>query len=139
MSKPVVSPTKHFTPSRWLQAICLLGAIALSAAAYSLYTKEGWSLLAVAAAMLAPLSAAGFIDSLIARVELHPEKLVVISNFRRREYPRSMFVRAAWGKGVPISLEYTTGEWLHLPSFVAGGIGMVNILRAWLRRSEHAA
>jgi hypothetical protein len=122
-----------------LQAICLFGVFACTAAAYSLYAKEGRSLLAVFATLLVPLSVAGLIDSLVARVELHPEKLVLVSNFRRREYPRSAFVRATWGKGGPISLEYASGGWLHLPSFVAGGIGMVNTLRDWLRRGEPAA
>lgn len=122
-----------------MQALCLLGTFGFSAAAYSLHAKEGWPLLTVAAAaMLVPLSIAGFIDALTARVDLLPEKLVVVSNFQRREYARSLFVRATWGKGVPISLEYRDGGWLHLPSFVGGGIGTVNTLRAWLHSGEHA-
>jgi hypothetical protein len=134
MGEPVLSPSRKFTSARWMQVVCLTGALLCSAAAYALYLKEAWSSLTVFAAILVPLSIAGFIDSLVARVELHDEKLVVVANFRRREYPRSMFVRATHGKGVPVSLEYTSGGWLRLPSFVPGGTGMVNTLRAWLRR-----
>ena len=88
---------------------------------------------------LAPLSVVGFVDSVVAKVELHAEMLVIVSNFRRREYPRALFVRASFGKGVPVALEYGVGGWLHLPSFVPGSIGMYSTLRAWLQRGEHAA
>jgi hypothetical protein len=99
----------------------------------------GWSLLSVASAILAPLSLAGFVDSLTARVKLYPDKLVVVSNLRRREYSRTMFVRATYGKGVPVALQYTTGEWLQLPNSIGGGLGMANTLRAWLQGGGHAA
>jgi hypothetical protein len=132
-------PPKCFYASRWLQVLCVFAALAFPTACYAIYRDNGWSLLCIASAIMSLLSLLGLIDALTARVELHPERMVVISNLRRREYPRGMFVRLTHGKGVPIALQQLSGEWIKLPDSVSGGLGMSNTLRAWLRSDEPAA
>jgi len=83
---------------------------------------------------MAVLALAGFVDTLTARVVIFPERLVIVSNFIRREFARSDFVKASWAKGCPISLQRTDGSWLNLPPVGSSAQGMTNSLRAWIRR-----
>jgi len=75
---------------------------------------------------------AGFIDAMTARVELNNESIVIVQNLIRREYPRSMFVKVTWGKGMPVALQSKSGEWVRLPGVGKSSQAVVNTLRAWL-------
>jgi hypothetical protein len=44
-----------------------------------------------------------------------------------------MFVKVQWEKGVPVSLQSTSGQWVHLPGVGSTAQGLVNTLRAWLK------
>jgi hypothetical protein len=44
-----------------------------------------------------------------------------------------MFVKVQSGKGIPVSLQSTSGQWIHLPGVGSTGQGLVNTLRAWLK------
>ena len=78
-------------------------------------------------------AALGVLDVVTQRVELHQDRMVIVRNLRRREYPRAMFVKAQWAKGVPVSLQTTTGEWVQLPAVGGTSQGLVNTLRAWIK------
>jgi hypothetical protein len=78
---------------------------------------------------------AGLADVLTQRVELHADRIVIVRNLRRRVYPRQMFVKAAWGKGVPVSIQKVTGEWVDLPAVGASSQGLANTLRAWIGKA----
>ena len=101
--------------------------------AYLSYRINGTSWITVTLLALIPIGLAGVADALTQRIELHPEHIVVVHNLRRREYPRSMFVKAKWGKGVPVSLQSTSGKWIRLPGVGSTAQGLVNTLRAWLK------
>ena len=125
--------TRVFRSPLWMQIVTAVGVLLFGAAATHLYTTEGWSWLALAGMALVPVAIAGFLDALTSRIELRADKLVVVQNLRRREFARDTFVKATWGKGVPVSLERTDGSWLQLPSVGASAQGLANTLRAWLR------
>ena len=72
-------------------------------------------------------------DAWTQRIEFHREHIVVVRNLRRREYPRSMFVKVQWGKGVPVSLQANSGQWIQLPGVGSTAQGLANTLRAWLK------
>ena len=114
-------------------AATIAAAGLFSAVTYLSYRFNGRSWVTVALIALIPIAIAGVADALTQRIELHREHIVVVRNLRRREYPRRMFVKAQWWKGVPVSLQSTSGEWVHLPGIGPTAQGLVNTLRAWLK------
>jgi hypothetical protein len=123
-----------FRPPRWVAVASVLAAAAFTAGAYWSYTTRGLSWLTYVYLGLVLLGVAGLLDSLTQRIELHAQHLVVVRNLSRREYPRSLFVKAQWAKGIPVSLQSVAGEWVRLPGVGGSGQGLVNTLRAWLRQ-----
>src|SRR5690606_33180722 len=71
-----------------------------------------------------------------ARVDLYPERIVIVSNLRKSAFPRGSFVRASWAKGVSVTLERSDGSFLKLPDVVGNSQGLTNSLRAWIKRSR---
>jgi len=124
---------RMFRAPRWAVAAAMVSAVLFLAVAYLSYRFNGLSWVTVTLLVLVPIGIAGAVDALTQRIELHREHIVVVRNLRRREYPRRMFVKAQWGKGVPVSLQSTSGEWIHLPGVGSTAQGLVNTLRAWLK------
>ena len=90
---------RMFRSPRWAVAAAMVSAVLFLAVAYLSYRFNGLSWVTVTLLVLVPIGIAGAADALTQRIELHPEHIVVVRNLRRREYPRSMFVKAQWGKG----------------------------------------
>jgi hypothetical protein len=63
------------------------------------------------------------------------DSLIITSNFKRSKFARSSLVAVSYAKGCPVSLERAEGGWIHLPGTI-GGLGLVNTLRTWLKRSS---
>ena len=114
----------------WVKVFALVASIVFLAGAVMSYRVEGWSWVTLAFVGLVPIGAAGLLDALTQRIELHQEHLVVVRNLRKVSYPRSAFSRVTWGKGVPVSLQSTSGNWIQLPGVGSSGQGLVNTLRA---------
>jgi hypothetical protein len=128
-----------FVAPSWLRAILVVGALAACSGASVLIHQNGLSTGSGVLGALAVLILAGLADSLLCRVVLYPDRLVIVSNFRKREYQRMQFNRATWSKGVPVALELVEGGWVKLPDFVTGGPGVLSIFRAWLQGAQNAA
>jgi hypothetical protein len=122
-----------FRATRWTVVAAMFAAGVLLAMAYLSYRFNGMSWVTITLLVLVPIGIAGAVDALTQRIELHSEHVVVVLNLRRREYSRSMFVKVQWGKGVPVSLQSTSGQWIHLPGVGSTAQGLVNTLRAWLK------
>ena len=136
MTRASPSRVRKFRPPRWIVAFIGMAALLFLAAAVLLYYLQGWSWMSLVAAALVPVSLAGLADAMTSRIELHEERLVVVRNLRKREYPRHAFASVSWGKGVPVTLQFAEGGSLHLPEIVSSGLGLANTLRAWIRRRE---
>ena len=124
---------KRFTTPIWARALVLIGVLISCAGTFALGRTQGTSLASVGLGVLAILMLGGLIDALLARVELHPDRLVIFSNFRKREFSRTRFTRVTWAKGAPVALELVEGGWLKLPDFVPGGPGTLSTFRSWLQ------
>lgn len=122
-----------FRAPRPVVVAAMVAAVLFLAVASASYRFNGLSWVTLTLLALVPVGIAGVVDTLTQRIELHREHIVVVRNLRRREYPRSMFVKAQWGKGVPVSLQTTSGQWIHLPGVGSTAQGLVNTLRAWLK------
>lgn len=134
MGSPTEVPTRRFATPAWLRALCAFGAIAFPVATYSIYSAEGLSWPALGGVVATVLAAAGAVDAFTAKVELFPERMVVVANLVRREYLRSEFVGVTWAKGVPVMLTFRSGAHLRLPDVGANAQGVSNSVRAWLRK-----
>jgi hypothetical protein len=127
-------PSRTFRSSPSFVVVAAVAALLFAAGGLVSQRVGGFSWVTIAFLCLVPLGIAGVIDALTQRIELHEEHIVIVYNLRRREYPRSLFVKAHWSKGVPVSLQTTSGEWVHLPGVGSSSQGLVNTLRAWIRK-----
>jgi len=119
---------------RYRGSVTAIAAVLFAAGAFVSYRALGLSWVTVVFVGLVALGIAGILDALTQRIELHDDRLVIVRNLRRREYPRAMFVKAQWSKGVPVSLQTAAGEWVHLPGVGASSQGLVNTLPAWINK-----
>jgi hypothetical protein len=125
---------REFRTSIALRLVSGVSLLLFAVVAITLYALNGWTWMTLVAIGLLAFAAAGVADVLTMRVVLNPESIVIVRNLRRREYPRGMFVKATWAKGVPVSLQREDGTWVHLPGVGTSSQGMVNTLRAWIAR-----
>src|SRR5262245_55408160 len=116
---------RMYRAPRWVVVAAMSSAVLFLAVTYLSYRFNGLSWVTVTLLVLLPVGIAGATDALTQRIELHRERIVVVRNLRRREYPRSMFVKVQWGKGVPVSLQSTSGQWIHLPGVGSTAQGLV--------------
>ena len=128
------APLHRFSSPVWVRLLCVFGAIAFPVAAYFIYAEQGWSWLSLAILSITTFAIAGAIDALTSKVEVFPERLVVVANLRRREHIRSEFVSVSWAKGVPVVLQSKSGENLRLPAVGSSAQGLTNTLRAWIKK-----
>ncbi len=117
---------------RWVPPALLAFALACAAGAYLLFVHLGDRWWAIALAAVALIALAGGADALTTRLVLGPDGVTMVSNFRRRQVPRSEIVDVAVEKGAPAALALRSGGWVHLPATAGPHL---NTLRAWLRRT----
>jgi hypothetical protein len=124
----------RFRTPVWLRILCVFAAIAFSLGLYHLYITEGWSWLTIGSGVLAVVAVAGVFDAFLTRVELYPERMVVVANLRRREYSRSEISGVSWAKGVPVTIQLRSGSVERLPEVGSSTQGVCESIRAWLRK-----
>ncbi len=134
MTQDAESPSHRFTAPTWMLAATGVLALAFPVAAIGLFLSEGWSAATLMSMTLVPLALLGVVESFGRKVELYPDRLVVVANLRRKTYARSEFVAANWAQGVPVALEYVGGGYLRLPEVGASPASVAQVLRAWLKR-----
>ncbi|HVH34885.1 MAG TPA: hypothetical protein VM847_12340 [Tahibacter sp.] len=126
---------RRFVAPTWVRLLCGFGALATPAAAWILYAERGLSWLTLITMAMAAFAPLALLDALTARVELHAEHLVIVSNLRRRQYRRSDLLRLRYGRGVKAAIAHVAGQWIELPDVGSGNQSLCNSLRAWLERS----
>lgn len=97
------------------------------------YRHRGWSWVALGLAGATLLGLGAIIESLILRVELTDDALVVTDLRGRQRYPRAAIAGVEEAKGVSPMLLLTNGRAMRLPS-VGGSLG--NSVRAWLKSAS---
>lgn len=133
MNNTVAETTKVFRPPTWMTLLSVCCLLLFSAVAFLLYKLDGWTWTTIASVLLVIISIAGLFDTLTSRVILSEDSIIIINNMLRHEYPRDMFVKVTWAKGVPVSLKSKEGKWIRLPEVGKGGQALTNTLRAWIR------
>ena len=113
--------------------LLFVGVTALfAAAAYGTYSHRGWNWVSIGMAIVAVvLGPASIIESLVQRIELTDDAMVVRTLAGTRRYAIDSIERIEESKGVPPAIRLKDGRWVKLPS-VATNLG--NSVRAWLDR-----
>lgn len=110
----------------------MVGCTALFAAgAVMTYRDRGWTWVSIGlATATVGLGFGSIIETLILRIELTDDAMIVTDLRGRRRYAMADIERIEEAKGVPPSLLLKGGRWVKLPS-VSNSLG--NSVRAWLR------
>jgi hypothetical protein len=102
----------------------------VAAGAVMTYRERGWNWVSLGLAGATVLGLGAIIESLILRIQLTDDALVVTDLRGRRRYPMKEIARVEEAKGVSPMLVLADGRAVRLPS-VAGNLG--NSVRAWLK------
>jgi len=106
----------------FLFLICLYFLVSVGSGDWTTLTSALFAIFAVLAAA----------EAMSCRVELRSDHLLLVSNFKRRQFPRNALARVTGEKGVPVALQTITGEWVRFPSVLPGGPAVAGIVRSWM-------
>ena len=112
--------------------LMVVGATALfAAAAVGSYRLRGWTWVSVGLACATVIfGLGGIVESLVLRIELTDDAMIVTTLRGRRRFPIGEIAGIEEAKGSAPALRLTDGRWVKLP-FVGSGLG--NSVRAWLK------
>ena len=112
--------------------LIMVGCTALFATGATMtYRDSGWTWVSISlAAATVGLGFGSIIETLILRIELTDDAMIVTDLRGRRRYAMADIARIEEAKGVPPALLLKDGRWVKLPS-VANNLG--NSVRAWLK------
>lgn len=116
----------------WILSYVLL-TLFFATGAVMTYRERGWNWVSVGLAGPIVLGLGAVIESLILRIQLTDDALVVTDLRGRRRYPMREIAGIAEAKGVSPTLILADGRLVSLPS-VGGSLG--NSVRAWLKGSS---
>jgi hypothetical protein len=121
-------------PVRWLKLMTIGAASLFLAGFLTMYLLQGLSITALAFAGLSILVVAGVLEAFTLRVVLSAEALWVSKLGSRKAYARSEIRSVTWAKGCPVTFQLADGRWVKLPEVGSSSQGVVNTIRAWLKR-----
>jgi len=108
-------------------------ALTLGFAAGALFTYRtaGWTWVSVGLALATlGLGVGSVIESLVLRIELTDDAIVVTRLTGKERFPRESIQRVEEAKGVPPALLLRSGQWVKLPPV---GSYLGNSIRSWLK------
>ena len=107
--------------------VALTGLFAL--AAWMTYRDRGWHWVSIGLAGATVILGLGsIIESLVLRIELTDDAMVVTELTGRKRYAKTEIDRIGEAKGTPAALLLKNGRWVKLPSV---GSDLGNSVRAW--------
>jgi len=78
------------------------------------------------------LSIAALAETLISRIELRADGIMIVSLLARRFIARGDIESATWEKGCGVSLRLTGGTWARLPDLGLDSRDVVKCIHQWL-------
>ena len=98
------------------------------------YRERGWGWLSISLACATVVLGFGSIlESLVLRIELTDDAMLVTDLTGRRRYSKADIDRIGEAKGTPPALLLKNGRWIKLPSV---GSDLGNSVRAWLKQTD---
>ncbi len=132
-------PTSARLRYTWWARVFILAAATLfiwgtvsELSAGSLLTRLAWGILSV-------MGVVGVAETLVGRIELHPDCLVIIGPLERRVYPREAIVglKRVWKVG--LFLQLRNDKSVKLESIGLMGPKAIPTVRNWLRQTRMSA
>ena len=74
-------------------------------------------------------------DVFFTRIELHSDRIKIVSDFKTRTIPRAEVAGVTWEKGCGTSLKLCDDKWVKLPGVSGNAQGLANTIRAWINRT----
>ncbi len=110
----------------------VLAALLFAAVAVMTYRLQGWNWVSIGLACATVVGLAGIVESLVVRVQISDDALIVTNLWGRRSYPAAEIARVEESKGAPTAILLVDGRWVKLPGV---GSSLGNSIRAWLKQS----
>lgn len=121
---------REFRAGKGMIGISVLTALIFAAGAVMTYRDRGWYWVSIFLACGTVFALGGIIETLLLRIRLTDDALLVTDLRGRRSYSIADIVRVEEAKGVPTAILLTSGQWVKLPSV---GTDVGNSIRAWLK------
>jgi hypothetical protein len=126
---------REFRFGRALVLLSVASTVLFAALAFWTYRTDGWTWMSVGASGLILLGVGGIAESLVARIELTDDALIVTNLRGTRRYAVTEIDRIEEARGTTPAVLLKDGRWVRLP---AAGSSVGNSIRAWLRIHDHA-
>ena len=123
-------------PARWLVVSAVSSGLLFVTAAVCMYQLEGWSYTSVGLALCSMISVGAIAELAMSRIAFVGETMQVANLWSVRSFRRDEIRSVKWEGGVGVSIEVENGKWLNLPDFGLNSQGVVNTVRAWLKKTE---
>lgn len=126
MSRPEVirSSSERYVVPAVATAIC-------GAALALLARNQGATILTIGVGVLTAIFAVSFLDTLVSRIELRPDALVIVELHRRRSVPRHN-IESARTEFEHVVLKLRDGSAFKLPDTGQSSSRMLKTINAWL-------
>ena len=130
---PTYNGRRVFRAGRWMALLCIGATAIFAAAAIGAYRHGGWAWVSIGLACATVVGLGGVLESLILRIDLTDDAMLVSDLRGRRRYDLADIERIEETKGGPPAIRLKNGTWVKLPS-VASSLG--NSVRAWLKAGK---
>ncbi len=125
-----------FTRGAPVLALVAGATLLFAGAAFVTYRQRGWTWVSGGLALATLVfGVGGIVESLVDRVTLAPDALVVRRLWGTTRYPVAEIERVEEAKGAPPAVLLRSGRWVRLPDV---GDHFGNSARAWLRAGAHS-
>jgi hypothetical protein len=98
------------------------------------YLDGGVSVYSVGFGVCSIIACAAIVEAFTGRVVLTDDALRIVLPWRQKTYPRPEILSVTWEAGCPVTLKMVSGGWVKLPPVGRTSQGVVNSIRAWLKR-----
>jgi hypothetical protein len=123
---------REFRAGRAMAVVSVLVTLLFTSGAVMTYRQRGWHWVSVGLACATVFGLGAIVESLVLRVRLTDDALLVTDLRGRRRYDRAEIAAVEEAKGAPTAIRLVEGRWVRLPS-VGNSLG--NSIRAWLKHS----
>src|SRR5262245_374547 len=131
VSSPAYNGRRVFRPSAGTPILYAGVTLLFAVVAYGVYRTRGWNWMSISMALVAAVLGVGsIVESLVLRIELTDDALVVRDLTGRKRFAIGDIERISEQQGGPPAILLKGGRWVKLPSV---GSDLGNSVRAWLK------
>jgi hypothetical protein len=126
---------REFRGGRWMVIAMVFCTALFAVAMVFIQRQRGWGLVSIGMSVATVISLAGIVESLVKKIELTDDAIVVTDLRGRKSYAATAIDSIHEARGVESVLRLKDGRVVKLPSV---GSELGNSVRAWLKRAQGA-